>query len=135
MQKVLVCGSFDKLHSGHVRFLKVASEYGELYVGTGSDYSIEKYKGEKPVCTEDERLFMLNAIKYVHQAFINSGEGPMDFIDDITELKPDIFICNEDQDMPAKRELCNKLGITYIVLKRTPEPGLPVRTTTNYKNL
>jgi cytidyltransferase-like protein len=47
------------LHSGHVTFLKRAAEYGDLYVGMGSDYSIEKYKGKAPVCKEAERLFMV----------------------------------------------------------------------------
>ena len=32
-----VSGCYDLLHSGHVEFFKEASQYGDLYVGLGSD--------------------------------------------------------------------------------------------------
>lgn len=135
MKKAFVSGSFDMLHSGHVTFLKRAAEYGDLYVGTGSDHSIEKYKGKKPVCNQEERLFMLKSIRYVKDAFINSGEGPLDFIQEIKKLKPDYMIVNEDQDSENKRTICRLFNIEYIVLPRTQEPGLPVRSTSDYRKL
>ncbi len=133
--KVLVTGSFDLLHSGHVTFLKRAAEYGDLYVGIGSDYSIEKYKGKPPVCPVEERLFMLRELRCVKEAFINSGEGPYDFMNDLFDLKPDILIVNQDQDMTKKRDFCRINGIKYIVLDRTQEPGLPARSTTELRKL
>lgn len=133
--KVFVSGSFDMLHSGHITFLKESAKFGDLYVGTGSDYSIEKYKGKKPVCNENERLFMLKSIKYITDAWINSGEGSVDFIDDIKRLRPDIFVVNEDQHSEGKENLCEDLGIKYIVMKRTQEPGLPIRSTKEYRQL
>ncbi|MDY6385661.1 MAG: adenylyltransferase/cytidyltransferase family protein [Candidatus Cryptobacteroides sp.] len=36
-KKVFVSGCYDLLHSGHVEFFKEASQYGDLYVGLGSD--------------------------------------------------------------------------------------------------
>jgi cytidyltransferase-like protein len=131
MKTVLVTGSFDLLHSGHVTFLKQAAKYGKVVVGIGSDYSIEKYKGHKPIYNEDERLFMLRSLRGVIGVFINSGEGPLDFIDDLQQRKPDIHICNEDQDSEERRSICQELGIEYIVLKRNTIEGLPVRSTTN----
>lgn len=133
MARVFVSGSFDMLHSGHVTFLKEAAKYGDLYVGMGSDYSIEKYKGKLPVCGEAERLFMVSAIRYVEEAFINTGEGPVDFMEEIEHIHPDIFIVNDDQDSEEKRLLCGELGIEYIILQRTQEPGLPARSTTDYR--
>lgn len=133
--KVFVSGSFDMLHSGHIKFLKEASLFGQLYVGIGSDGSIEKYKRKKPICPAAERLFMLRSIKYVHEVFVNSGEGPLDFKEDIIRLKPDMLIVNEDQISLSKEDLCWELGIGYIVLKRRTEPGLPVRSTTKYREL
>lgn len=130
---VLVTGSFDMLHSGHITFLKNASMFGELFVGIGSDYSIEKYKGQKPVCNEKERLFMLQSIKYVTDCFINSGEGSLDFIEDIKKLNPDIHICNEEQASKERELICKDLGIEYVVLKRDTIEGLPIRSTTNMR--
>lgn len=133
--RVFVSGSFDMLHSGHITFLKEAARYGSLLVGIGSDYSIEKYKGKKPVCGEDERLFMLKSLKYVTEAWVNTGEGPLDFSEDIKYILPDIMIVNEDQHSESKEDLCEDLGIKYIVLLRKTEPGLPVRSTTEYRKL
>ena len=134
-KRVFVSGSFDMLHSGHVTFLKIAARYGEVFVGIGSDYSIEKYKGKKPVCEEDERLFMVKSIRYVTEAWINSGEGPLDFEADLEHTAPDIFIWNEEQDDWHKQMICDRLGIEYIILQRTQEPGLPERSTTKYRDL
>ena len=36
-KKVFVSGCYDLLHSGHVEFFLQASQYGDLYVGIGSD--------------------------------------------------------------------------------------------------
>jgi cytidyltransferase-like protein len=133
--RVFVSGTFDMLHSGHITFLKRASEYGELFVGIGSDYSVIKYKDRIPICGEEERLFMVKSIRYVSEAWINSGEGYLDYMEDIEHTAPDILIVNEDQHSEEKENLCEDLGIKYIVLKRTQEPGLPARSTTNYREL
>lgn len=134
MNKIVFCsGTWDLCHSGHLTFFKRAAEYGDLYVGIGSDYSVETYKGQKPVCNQDERLFMVKCCRFVKDAFINSGEGQLDWIDDIIHLQPDIMIVNEDQDIEAKRRICEHRGIKYIVLQRDQEPGLPARSTTQLR--
>jgi hypothetical protein len=48
-------------------------------------------------------------------------------------LKPDIYAVNEDGDKGGKREYCKKNGIQYLVLKRTPAPGLPKRSSTDLR--
>ena len=40
---------------------------------------------------------------------------------------------NEDGDKGGKREYCEKLGIEYLVFKRTPAPGLPKRSSTDLR--
>lgn len=42
---------------------------------------------------------------------------------------------NEDGDKGGKREFCQKLGIEYLVLKRSPAPGLPARSSTELRAL
>ena len=39
-KKVFVSGCYDMLHSGHIAFFKAAAEYGDLYVGIGSDATV-----------------------------------------------------------------------------------------------
>ena len=129
-KKVFVSGCFDMLHSGHIAFLQEAAQYGDVYVGLGSDKTIRELKGRDTINSEDERVYILSALSCVHKAIINSGSGLMDFVDDMKALKPDIFIVNEDGHSPEKEQLCRELGIEYKVLKRIPHASLPARSTT-----
>ena len=104
------------LHSGHVAFFKEASAYGDLYVGIGSDATIEGLKGRKPVYSENERLYMVRAIRHVKEAYINSGSGMMDFVETVERVRPDVFVVNEDGDSEIKRDFCRERGIEYVVL-------------------
>ena len=131
--KVFVTGCFDMLHSGHVAFLKEASQYGDVHVGLGSDNTIFELKGRNTINSEEERKFMLEALSCVHSVKINRGSGILDFIDDLRELRPDIFIVNEDGHTFEKEELCKDLGISYHILKRIPHASLPARSTTTLR--
>lgn len=118
------------LHSGHVAFLQEAAQYGDLYIGLGSDKTIKDLKGRETVYSEEERAYMLSALKCVHKVAINRGSGLIDFAEDIKILRPDVFIVNEDGHSPEKEALCRELGIGYLVLKRIPHANLPARSTT-----
>jgi cytidyltransferase-like protein len=132
-KKVLVSGCYDLLHGGHVSFFKTASLYGDLYVSLGRDENLFMLKGKKPVFSETERLYIVKSIRYVHDAFLASGTGILDFKPDLRNLKPDIFIVNSDGHTPEKECLCKELGIEYVVLERIPEPGLPARSSSGIK--
>lgn len=132
-KKVFVSGCYDLLHSGHVEFFKQAARYGDLYVGIGSDSTIQHYKHHKTVYSEQERLFMVKSIRYVKDAFINDGDGVMDFVGTVERLHPDRFVVNSDGSTEEKRKFCEQHGIEYIVLDRTPEPGLQARSSTELK--
>ena len=129
-KKVFVSGCYDMLHSGHVAFFEEAASHGDLYVGLGSDQTIWGLKGRKTINSNAERLYMVKAIKFVKDAWINSGSGIMDFVKEVLELKPDIFFVNTDGFTPEKQEFCRKHNIELIVSKRIPSPGLPERSTT-----
>jgi cytidyltransferase-like protein len=133
-KKVVVTGCYDWFHSGHVRFTEEVSAHGDLYVIVGHDANIRLLKGEgHPLLPEAERRFVVGSIKYVKQCLISSGEGWLDADPEIKKLKPDIYAVNEDGDKGGKREYCQKLGIEYLVLKRTPAPGLVKRSSTDLR--
>ena len=129
-KKVFVSGCFDMLHSGHVAFFEEAAQHGELYVGIGSDTTIQQLKGRPTINTDKERLYMVKSIKHVKNAWVNSGNGLNDFSKEIRELKPDIFFVNEDGFTPDKIKLCDEIGAQLLVSKRIPQNGLPARSTT-----
>lgn len=131
--KVFVSGCYDLLHSGHVEFFRQAAQYGDLYVGIGSDATILDYKHHKTVYSEQERLFMVKSIKYVKDAYINAGSGVMDFVPTLDIVKPDILVVNSDGGNEDKRRLCQERGIEYVVLERVPQAGLKARSSTDLK--
>jgi len=133
-KKVFVSGCFDLLHSGHIAFFEEAAGLGDVYVGLGSDKTIFNLKNRKTTYNEDERLYMLKSLKYVKDAWINNGSGNIDFLDELKELKPDIFFVNEDGEGDAKKELCRELGIEVIISKRIPKEDLPERSTTSIRS-
>jgi cytidyltransferase-like protein len=132
-KKVFVSGCFDILHSGHIAFLTEAAQFGDLYVGLGSDKTIYDLKGRRTINSEDERFYMLKALSCVHNVRINKGSGILDFFDDMKSLSPDVFIVNEDGHTPDKEQICKDLGIEYKVLKRIPYANLPVRSSTSLR--
>jgi cytidyltransferase-like protein len=134
-KKVFVSGCFDMLHSGHVAFFEEAAQHGELYVGIGSDTTIQQLKGRPTINTDKERLFMVKALKHVKEAWVNSGSGLLDFSKEIRELQPDIFFVNEDGFTPDKIKLCEEIGAQLVVSKRIPANGLPARSTTELRKV
>lgn len=130
MKKVFVSGCYDMLHSGHIRFFEEAARLGDLYVGIGNDANILALKRRPTANPEAERLYMVRAVRYVKDAWINSGMGKMDFVKEVEALKPDIFFVNEDGCSEEKRAFCAAHGIEFVVAKRVPAKGLPPRSTT-----
>jgi cytidyltransferase-like protein len=133
-KKVVVTGCYDWFHTGHIRFTEEVSAYGDLYVILGHDANIRLLKGEgHPLIGEAERRYVVGSIKHVKQALISSGTGWLDADPEIQRLKPDIYAVNEDGDKGGKREYCAQNGIEYLVLKRSPAPGLPRRSSTDLR--
>lgn len=132
--QAIVTGCYDWLHSGHVRFFEEVAGIGELHVSLGSDRTIRGLKGEgHPMLPQEERLYMVQSVRYVHRAFIGSGSGYLDAAPDIERLRPQYYVVNEDGDRPEKAAFCRERGIEYVVLKRLPRDGLPARQSTHLR--
>jgi cytidyltransferase-like protein len=132
-KKVMVTGCFDLLHSGHVAFLQEAAQQGALHVCIGSDETVLGLKGRRPVNSQDERRFMLEALACVQAVHINCGSGILDFLSEMDKIQPELFFVNEDGHTPAKEALCLERGIDYRVSRRLPAANLPPRSTTSLR--
>ncbi len=51
----------------------------------------------------------------------------MDAESEISQIKPDIYLANDDGDQPEKRKSCEEHQLEYLVLTRLPKDGLPLR--------
>lgn len=133
-RRVVVSGCFDWLHSGHVEFFHEAAALGELYVVVGSDRNLRYLKGDgHPLHGQDERRYMVQAVRTVHRALISTGTGWMDAEPEIASIAPHVYVVNEDGDKPEKRDFCRAHGLEYVVLRRRPHRGLPRRTSTDLR--
>jgi len=132
-KKVMVSGCYDLLHAGHVAFFKTAAQYGKLYVSVGQDENLFQLKGKKPYFTQEERVYMVQSVRFVTEAFVSSGMGMLDFEEDMKRLKPDIFIVNSDGYTEGKARICKENNVELIVLERIPEEGLPARSSSSSK--
>ena len=88
---------------------------------------------EQNFILEPERLYMVQAIRFVKEALVATGSGWMDAEPEIAKIYPDIYAVNEDGDKPEKRAFCQEHNLGYVVLKRTPKEGLATRTSTNLR--
>lgn len=133
-KRVIVTGCYDYFHSGHVRFFEEVSAHGDLYVVVGHDANIRLLKGDgHPLFPQEERRYLAGSIRYVRQALVSTGDGWLDADPEVQRIRPDIYAVNEDGDKGGKREYCAKQGIEYLVLRRTPAPGLPRRSSTDLR--
>jgi cytidyltransferase-like protein len=133
-KRVIITGSYDWFHSGHVRFFEEASALGDLYVIVGHDANIRLLKGEgHPLLPQSERLYMAYSVRCVRHAMISTGNGWLDAEPEIALIQPHYYVVNEDGDKPEKRAICARHGIEYVVLKRTPKEGLPRRESTQLR--
>jgi len=69
-KNVYVIGVFDLFHKGHIELLRRSKELGEkLIVAVNGDEMVASYK-RKPYYSEEDRLALISACKYVDDAFI-----------------------------------------------------------------
>jgi len=99
MKKRVVCaGTFDRLHTGHIEFMKRSKalvEDAELVVIVARDRMSEEKKGKRTVNSEDMRLKRISELDFVDEAVLGYEGGKV--IDRVVSLKPDIVALGFDQ--------------------------------------
>jgi diphthine synthase len=98
ISRILVTGTFDILHPGHLAFFAKARSLkipSKLWVVVARDSSVQQFKKRKPILSENYRLEMLNALKIVDHAIL--GNEDTDKIKIIEEIRPDIIAIGFDQ--------------------------------------
>ena len=71
MRVVAISGYFNPIHTGHIDYIKSASELGDiLVVIVNNDYQVE-LKGSVPFQEENERFKIVSNIKNVNRAVLS----------------------------------------------------------------
>lgn len=77
-----VQGSFDMFHIGHLNLIKNAKSICDyLIVGVNSDELMKSFKHKAPIIPEDERLEIIEAIRYVDEAHIVTNRDKLEALD------------------------------------------------------
>lgn len=120
-------GCFDILHSGHVKYLNQAKEFGDvLIIGLNSDESIKRLKGpERPINSEFDRLQVLSGLSSVDHVVVFEEDTPMNLI---KKVKPDLFVKGGDytRDTLPEASLVEGMGGEVKIV-----PLVNGRSTTN----
>ncbi|MEM3670334.1 MAG: DUF357 domain-containing protein [Thermoprotei archaeon] len=115
-RKVLVVGTWDIVHPGHIEFLWRGKRLGTLYVIVARDENVERSKGRSPVVPERQRIEVVRNLKPVDFAVLGDRK---DFLKPVTRIKPDVIVLGPDEPYPVER-LRNELksrGIKCKVIK------------------
>lgn len=117
MQKVMVFGTFDILHKGHINFLKQANKYGKLIVVIGTDNNVEKIKNKKPLHNINKRIQQIRELQ-IADKIIEGYED--DFFKIIEEKMPDVICLGYDQNTYGLRKKINDREWNISVVRLKP---------------
>ena len=125
-------GVFDMFHIGHLNILKRAKMYCDyLIVGVSSDKLVRKEKNKTPVINQDERIEIVESIRYVDKVVPQFDKNKMAAFE---VFKFDKMFVGSDwrgTDVWNKFELdFSKIGVEIIYLDYTE--GISSTVLTNF---
>ncbi|MEI6581239.1 MAG: adenylyltransferase/cytidyltransferase family protein [bacterium] len=119
--RIMVFGTFDGIHKGHLNFFKQAKNFTKnsfLIVSIARDSNVLKIKGRKPDLVETERLKLIKECNFVDKTIL---AGKTNYLKHILKESPDIIALGYDQKayvQNLKKDIKNKgLKIRIIRLK------------------
>ncbi|MFA6324852.1 MAG: adenylyltransferase/cytidyltransferase family protein [Candidatus Paceibacterota bacterium] len=119
--KIMVFGTFDGVHLGHLNFFKQARGLTKtpfLIISIARDVNVEKIKGEKPEFREAKRIKLVKETKLADKVILASKDK---YLSHILKEKPDIIALGYDQKdyvKELKKDLKSKdIKIKIVRLK------------------
>ena len=117
-KKVLIAGTFDILHPGHIFLINEAAKLGDVYVIVATDKNRELYSGEAPIVPEQQRLELMKSLKNIKD--VKLGRHDNDTLKIVAEIKPDIILLGPDQKFSVEKlqKALKMKGLNHIEVKR-----------------
>jgi len=118
--RVLTMGTFDIIHYGHFKILKMCRELagdGEVVVGLNTDGFILRYRHKLPVMRYEEREKNLVLLPWVDR-IVPNGQPRGSAKNIIKAVGPDLCVISSDWSPwgPGKKDYLKQLGITQAFL-------------------
>jgi FAD synthetase len=117
-KRVLVAGTFDIIHAGHIYLIREAAKLGDVYVVVATDRNRELFSGERPIISQEQRLEVIKNIKNVKEARL--GRNDNDTLKTVEEINPHIILLGPDQkySIDILIEGLKEKGINHIEVRR-----------------
>ena len=116
-RRVIVNGTFDILHRGHIEMLNFARSQGTyLLVAIDSDRQVRELKGaSRPINNQEDRKFQLENLKAVNAVWIFDTQEELEHICKI--YKPHLMVKGSDyQGKPITgRQYCDAIKFYDLV--------------------
>jgi len=97
MKKVLITGTFDIIHPGHLNLISQAKKLGDfIIVIVARDQNVFKAKGREPYFNEQQRVKNLEKLDLVDKVILGDEYDPYKIIKD---EQPDIIALGYDQSV------------------------------------
>lgn len=124
-RQVMLSGAFDDLRSRHLRLLHEASRLGEVTVLLWPDEALERLTGRPPKFPLSERLYLLNAVRFVSRTLLLPGLAEPDTLPDLEGLQPQVWADDEIDANATRAAFCRNRGLEYHVLDSAHLAGFP----------
>ncbi len=117
-KRIMVFGTFDGLHPGHLNFFKQAKKIAKnsvLIVSIARDKNVKKIKGTLPLSNEKHRMNLVKKSVLVDKVVLS---GLNSYLRHIVKERPDIIALGYDQNFYVKnlkKDLQNKGLVVKIV--------------------
>ena len=120
--KIMVFGTFDGLHHGHLDFFKQAKSFMKnsfLIASIARDKNVQKIKKIKPVLNEKQRFNLIKKCSLVDRVVLS---GLTDHLPHILKEKPDIIALGYDQKNYVKnlKKDLKSIGLFTKVVRLKP---------------
>ncbi|MFX0103889.1 MAG: adenylyltransferase/cytidyltransferase family protein [Candidatus Hodarchaeota archaeon] len=117
-KRVLIAGTFDLIHAGHIYLINEAAKLGDVYVIVATDKNRELFSGECPIIPQEQRLEVIKSIKNVKDARL--GRTDNDTLKTVEEIKPDIILLGPDQkySLNVLKKGLKEKGLDFIEVRR-----------------
>lgn len=117
-KKVMIAGTFDIIHPGHIFLINEAAKLGKVYVIVSTDKNREIYAGEPPIVPQEQRLEVVKNLKNVKKAVL--GRSDNNTLKTVKNINPDIILLgpNQKYDMDTLKKDLTAIGLDHIEVKR-----------------
>lgn len=125
MPIAVVSGSFDDLKLEDVRFLEEAARIGSLQVFLWSDDLVHKLEGHPSKFPQEERLYLLQSIRYVHKVGLVDHLLDPNSLPNVDEPYSTTWVVREAEDNPQKHYFCVCTGLRWQVIAQEVLRNIP----------